>query len=496
MMAERLSILHEFGALFWGTASVLLHIGIQIFLSVRVIMSRYGVGATLAWVMVILGLPILGPLLYLLIGELRLGVARARRIERLSGSITERLHALDPLGKEIDWSRFDVMCEQLSQAGRTTLHVPPLPGNELELLGSWQDIFDRLIADIDSATINCDLQFYIWNPGGRSDDVIAAVERACSRGVDCRILVDSLGSRRFLRSPDAQRLRAAGARIREALPGRLWRLPLVRFDLRMHRKIVMIDDQVAWTGSLNLVDPRYFKQNAGVGQWVDAMVRVRGPAVEALAITFQSDWHIEGFSESGDLPDLTGDQVNEQTGSSIVQVLPSGPAFSVEAIEQLLITAIYSAQVELVITSPYFVPSEALFMALASAAQRGVRTIVILPAKVDSILVRYASRAFKGQLLAAGVQIALFDGGLLHTKSVTIDGRTSLFGSLNMDPRSLRLNFEITLLVHDVAFTRQLRQLQESYLVQSEWMNEQVWQQRSGFIRFIENTAQLFGPLL
>lgn len=495
-MAEFFSVIQDFGLLFWSLLTLLAHFAIQIFLSIRVIMNRQAVGTTLAWIILIFAIPVLGPFLYLLIGELRLGRNRVQRITRMAPAISLRLNRLDPLGQQIDWSQLGSSCEQLSRAGRSTLQVPALPGNHLELISNWQTIFDRLVADIDAAQINCDFQFYIWSSGGRSDDVIAAIERACARGVSCRVLVDSLGSRRFLRSADCQRLRNAGAQVLDALPGGLWRLPFIRFDLRMHRKIVLIDDQIAWTGSLNLVDPRYFKKEAGVGQWIDAMVRVRGPAVEALAITFQTDWYIESESKELSLPDLTGDQRIVSTGQSVVQVLPSGPAFSVEAIEQILIMAIYSARRELVITSPYFVPSEALFMALVSAARRGVNVIVVLPAKVDSILVRYASRAFKGYLLDAGVKIALFEGGLLHTKSVTVDGNSSLFGSLNMDPRSLRLNFEITLVVHDSGFTGRLRELQESYLAQSTWMDAAVWHRRGTMARFVENTAQLFGPLL
>jgi cardiolipin synthase len=495
-MAELFSVLHEFGLLFWGLFTLLAHFAVQVFLSIRVIMNRQAVGTTLAWIILVFAIPVFGPILYLLIGELRLGRNRVKRITALKSTISKRLNALDPIGQQIDWTPLGAACEQLSRAGRNTLQVPALPGNHLELVSDWQVIFDRMVADIDAAKISCDFQFYIWSPGGRSDDVIAAIERACARGVACRVMVDSLGSRTFLRSADCQRLRDAGARVLDAMPGSLWRLPLVRFDLRMHRKIVLIDDQIGWTGSLNLVDPRYFKKDAGFGQWVDAMVRVQGPAIEALAITFQTDWYIESESVEQLLPDLTGDQKNVHVGHSVVQVLPSGPAFSVEAIEQILIMAIYSARQELVITSPYFVPSEALYMALASAAQRGVRVIVILPAKVDSILVRYASRAFKGYLLDAGVKIALFEGGLLHTKSVTIDGISSLFGSLNMDPRSLRLNFEITLVVHDEKFTRQLRELQQSYLNQSTWMDAEVWHRRGSMAKFVENTAQLLGPLL
>ncbi|MBX3420246.1 MAG: cardiolipin synthase [Pirellulaceae bacterium] len=480
----------------WSVVGVVAVFLSQVVVAVRVIMSRRAVGETLAWIMLVLGLPVVGWVMYLLVGELRLGSARAKRIQRLSTVVATRLNQLDPHGHDIAWHQLRPECEQLARAGRSALQVPALPGNELELIDDWQKVFDGLVADIDVAKINCDFQFYIWHAAGRTSDIVAAIERACARGVTCRILVDSLGSWSFLHSQEVKRLRAAGAQVLEALPSRLWRLPFVRYDLRMHRKIVLIDDRLAWTGSLNMVDPRYFKREAGVGQWIDAMARVQGPAVEALAVTFQTDWQIESGSTSEQLPDLTGDQPLVRCGNSIVQVLPSGPAFSVEAIEQILITAIYMAREELVITSPYFVPSEALSMALASAARRGVRVIVIIPAQVDSLLVRHASRAFAGELLDAGVQMALFTGGLLHTKSVSIDRQTSLFGTLNMDPRSLRLNFEVTLAVYDPQFTVQLRQLQESYLRQSQWLDAQQWKQRPVISRFIENVAQLLSPLL
>jgi cardiolipin synthase A/B len=480
---------------YWGSIGFFLGLFVQISVAVRVVMSRRGVGETLAWVMLVLGVPIAGWVVYLMIGELRLGTARARRFQELSRSVNERLKRLEPYAARIRWPDLQPQFSQLARTGRGTLNFPALPDNSLELVDDWQIVFDRLIEDIDGAKISCDLQFYIWEPGGRTEEVIAALERARARGVVCRVLVDSLGSWKFLHSHEAKRLQQSGAEVREALPSRLWRLPLVRYDLRMHRKLVLVDDRIAWTGSLNLVDPRYFKREAGVGQWIDAMVRVRGSVVESLAIIFQTDWQSE-TDQCTLLPDLTGEQPIEACGESIVQVLPSGPAFAVDAIEQILLTAIYSAREELIITSPYFVPSESLSLALASAAQRNVRVTVIVPARVDSILVRFASRALRQQLLEAGVRLAFFKGGLLHTKSVTIDGSTSLFGTLNMDPRSLRLNFEITLAIYDATFTKELRQLQLRYLLESDWLTLDRWNKRGVGSRVVENLAKLLSPLL
>jgi cardiolipin synthase len=474
---------------------IAIHFAIQCILAFRVLMQRRPVGETLAWILVIFVFPVAGPVVYLLLGELRLGQHRARRFENLYTPIRDWLRQLEERFDE-DLLRLSNKSEQLAHLGKQTFGLPALPGNDIELLDDWQLVFRRLEADIDAAQSTCHLEFYIWHLGGEVDRVIAALMRARQRGVVCRVLVDAMGSRRFLVSDTAQKLRDVGVEIQGALAGGILRLPFVRFDIRLHRKIVVIDGRIGYTGSLNLVDPRYFKKDAGFGQWVDAMVRFEGPAVEPLAITFLADWYIETNTALSELQQ-TGDALPQpKVGEANAQVLPSGPAYIRGAIEQVLIMAVYSAREELVLTTPYFVPNETLLMALASAAQRGVKVILVVPAKVDSKLVRHASQASKGELLNAGVKIANFHDGLLHTKSVTVDGEISLFGSVNLDPRSLRLNFEISLAVYNREFTGQLRKLQQSYIDRSQLMDLESWRRRSLGKRIAENVARLWSPLL
>jgi len=357
-------------------------------------------------------------------------------------------------------------------------------------------VFDAMLADIDAAKRTVHMVFYIWSNGGRADEVLDALLRAQKRGVTCRVLVDAVGSKKFLKSEQAKRLGEAGVMLQAALPAGILRMLFVRFDLRMHRKIVVIDGEVAYTGSLNLIDPRYFKQDAGVGQWIDAMVRVRGPVVEGLAIAFLEDWELDS-SEGVDALQETGDVHHiDPCGDWIAQVIPSGPAVRSDSIQDILLMAIYAARRELILTTPYFVPEELLLTALISAAHRGVDVTLIVPARVDSILVRFASQAFKGDLVDAGIHVMQFDEGLLHTKSITVDGVVSLFGSLNLDPRSLHLNFEITLAIYNQVFTEKLRSLQLSYAQRSHPMNRKSWESRSKIVRFAENAARLLGPLL
>lgn len=468
---------------------------IRVGVSVRVIMRCRPVGVSLAWLMIVLIFPFGGAVIYLALGETRLGRRRAERAARLHSPYLSWLTEIEQRS-DIHWSLLGPECKSLARLTATTVGIPPLSGNHIELIEKTDVVLRRIIADVDAAQRTCHMVFYIWSNGGLPDEVAEALIRAAQRGVICRILVDDVGSSPFLGSDMAERMRAAGVRLQAALPVGLIRSLFVRFDLRMHRKMVVIDGQVGYTGSLNMADPRYFKHDAGVGQWVDAMVRVQGPVVEAMAVTFLEDWELdtgEGLEQlrtTGDVRPL------KEVGTAVAQLVPSGPITESHTVQQVLLTAIYAARRELILTSPYFVPDELLLTALVSAANRGVDVTLIVPARVDSLLVRYASQAHKIDLLQAGVRIALFEGGLLHTKSIAVDGEFSLFGSLNLDPRSLWLNFEVTLLVYDHAFTTRVRDLQQKYIQDSKFMDLETWRRRPARERLVVNTARLLSPLI
>ena len=256
---------------------------------------------------------------------------------------------------------------------------PTMSNNKLHLMDHFETVFDAIIEDIDCARSTCHLEFYIWTEGGKADEVAESLARAAKRGVICRVLVDAVGSKKFLKSKLVQRLRNSGVHIVASLPVGPLRMLMTRSDLRNHRKIIVIDGEIAYTGSQNLVDPRFFKQEEGVGQWIDAMVRMEGPSVEALAGTFLEDWELdtgeglEALEETSDIRSIPA------RGSTPVQVVPSGPAIKPEIIHQLLLTTIYGAQKRLILTTPYFVPDESLMTALVSAAHRGVEVTIVVP---------------------------------------------------------------------------------------------------------------------
>ena len=211
-----------------------------------------------------------------------------------------------------------------------------------------------------------------------------------------------------------------------------------------------------------------------------------------LELVFAGDW----LAETGEAPEAMIEIGECRPGGAVLQTVPSGPDLSGDNIRRLVLTAIYEARRELIVTTPYFVPDEAVLVALESAAMRGVEVTLIVPARVDSRLVRYASRSFFESLMEAGVRIREFDGGLLHTKSLTVDGELTLFGTFNLDIRSLRLNFELTMIAYDAELSQAVRALQKRYESASKSLELSAWRERSKLRRLAENTARLASPLL
>lgn len=481
----------------WESAVWILAIDwiIRIGFSVHVVMRRQPIGLSLSWLLIVLLFPFIGPATYLILGENWLGIIRSKWAANM------REHYQAWKDRQTPWI-YDSWPQRLSDPAQLSRIVTaasgehPLGGNGLTLLDSSDLVFASMIADIERAESSCSMEFYIWEVGGQADEFCESLRKAAARGIQVRILVDAVGSRGFLRSRHCAELREAGAEVRAALPVWPLRALLYRFDLRMHRKTLIIDDRIGYVGSQNIADPKIFRYGAGYGQWVDAMVRLVGPAVDSLSMVFFEDWHFEqsdyGIANRWEsvraIPAVAGDVP--------VQVVPSGPGIESEAIVQILLNAIYMADHSLMITTPYFVPDESLQRALVSAARRGVDVTLIVPKNVDSRLVRLAGRPFMRELTSAGVKVAEYHAGMLHTKSITIDHDISFFGSLNLDPRSLNLNFELMLVIYDDAFTRKLIELQREYVRHSEIMTTESIGAPSVPVRFAESCVRLVSPLL
>ncbi|MDH3329589.1 MAG: phospholipase D-like domain-containing protein, partial [Desulfobulbaceae bacterium] len=351
------------------TSSVFItDLAIRIGLSLRVIMRKRSPSVTLAWLVIILLLPFAGAFIYLLLGENRIGQKRAAHVANNLPMFKQWAATLEQRVR-VNWNDINPECRPIDIQASSIIGLPTVGGNDLTLIEKAETFFNALVTDIDKAKVSCYLEFYIWHEGGQVEEVAAALMRAASRGVNCKVLLDSIGSDEFLQSSLAEEMKSRGIQIVEALPAGIFHALFVRIDLRNHRKIVIIDGEIGYTGSQNLVDPKYFKQDEDVGQWIDTMVRVRGPVVEKMTATFLFDWFVESGISLDDLQDIGEIRPVAQAGEVPIQLVPSGPGFEEDGIHDLLLTTIYAARKELILTTPYFVPDNAILAALKSAAR-------------------------------------------------------------------------------------------------------------------------------
>jgi cardiolipin synthase len=470
------------------------HILVQVALIVRVLLRPHREAASrIAWIVVILAVPGLGILAYLLLGETSIGRKRAARLEMVVSQLPDikQLEGADAvdIGDGIPERYL-----HLFEAGKTVNGFDPVRGNRATLMENSNTGIDSIVADIDDAKDHVHVLFYIWLTDNNGLKVAEALKRAVTRGVACRALADDLGSRAMIHSKVWKEMKSAGVQLGRALQiGNPLLRPLKgRIDLRNHRKIVVIDNLITYCGSQNCADPE-FRVKPKFAPWVDALMRFEGPIVRQNQLLFAGDWEAE-----------TGENINhilmepfgEVTQGFPAQVIGTGPTARNSAMPEIFETLIYAARRKLIISTPYYVPVEAMQAALCASARRGVDTTIIFPARNDSWIVGAASRSYYEDLLAAGVHVYEYVGGLLHTKSLTIDGEVTLIGSANMDRRSFELNYENNILFCDVSLTATMIQRQESYIAKSRRISSEMvagwtWRQR-----LWNNTIAMIGPVL
>ena len=471
----------------------ILHASIVVLFGFYLISARRPVGVAFAWFLIVILVPLIGISLYVLIGERPVGRKLTRKIFRMN-------HEYEKITQEMrqqylaDRKKLPLEGQALSLLAESRNGSPVVAGNKIELHTESLKILQLFINEIHQAKKSLHLEFYIWALGGDADKVGEALIAAAKRGVACRVLLDSLGSKDWFKSQWPGRFRSAGIQVTEALPIQFGRFQFRRADLRLHRKIFVVDSAIVWTGSMNMVDPRTFKQDSGVGEWVDAMVRIEGPVASQFELTFAFDWSVDNprIQHFNDREP----PASAHEGAALAQEFSSGPVYRDDILYQVLLSAIMDARQELTITTPYFGPDDGLIQALMAAAGRGVKVTLIVPKLNDSTLVAWSSKSFYSDLMGAGVKIAEFHGGLLHTKSLLIDRRIAIFGSVNFDQRSLRLNFEISLIVYNEEFCSKLEKLIETYLQQSDFVDPKVWARRPRWHHYLENAAHLASPLL
>jgi cardiolipin synthase len=474
-------------------AVIAVHIVIG-FAATVLISARRRPSEAVGWVLAIVFIPYLGALWFLLVGAGRLPRARRDRQREVSALITARTPGLSLVSHRAEWPEWLASAVELNV---TLGALPMVGGNTALLLDDYDGSFDAMIRDIDAARVYVHVEFYILVRDESTRGFFDALKRARERGVTVRVLSDYVSGLMFPNRRDTlNTLAAMGAEWFAMLPLRPLKGQWQRPDLRNHRKLVVVDGRVGFTGSQNLIDSTYLKpKNVKRGlHWHELMVRLEGPIVRELDAVFVTDW----YSESGDLLALDTSEVTIGSAPALLdaQVVPSGPSFENDNNLKLFVFLLHSAKKRISITSPYFVPDESTMLAIVSAASRGVAVELFVSAIGDQHLVYHAQRSYYEELLRAGVSIYLYRAPtVLHSKHLSIDDDVAVIGSSNMDIRSFRLNMEISVILHGKDFVDKVRAVEDDYRSHSDLLGLDEWMTRSPVSKINDSLARLTSSL-
>ena len=461
----------------------------------RVLLRRSEPGATLAWLIVILLFPYAGLLFYTLGGNNR--VRRRHAVRRESDiQIEQSLQAL--LGEQPGscvapkppepW-----MDAMLFQVARNLGLGPGTAGNDVTFHADGPSAFSAMLAAIESARRHVHVEFFIFRHDRTGKRVLDALVAAAKRGVEVRLMVDAVGML-MTRTPRAffDPLRREGGDAVRFLP-----LGLVTgwsfFNLRNHRKILLVDGAVAFTGGMNVGDEYAGRRRRFTTPWRDTMVCIRGPAARSMQAVFARDWY---FATKENLADPRYFPEASNAGDAVVLAVPSGPDDSLQRLHHHTLAVIQAARHRVYVVTPYFVPDPALVSALSLAALRGVDVRIMLPRRSNHPLVKWAGRSFYEELFDTGVVVHEFDEGMLHAKALVVDGVVASVGSANMDTRSFRLNFELNIFVYGPTFAAQIEEEFVRFVLASKRIDPAEYRDRSLIRRFAETTARVLSPVL
>ena len=454
--------------------------------SLHALMTVRTAQGTIAWVVSLNTMPIVAVPAYWVFGRSKFAGYVVQRQSRdlladpQARAVRQRLEPLVPAFARLPGS---------SLAGQRLAKLPYLGGNEVELLIDGRATFDSIFDGVQRAKHYVLVQFYIVRDDRLGRELRDRLVAKAREGVKVRFLYDEVGSSGLPRSY-RDGLAAAGV---EMVPFGTTRGWGNRFQLnfRNHRKIVVVDGTEGWVGGLNVGD-EYLGRDPEIGAWRDTHVRIAGPAVLGLQLSFVEDWNWA----TGDLLFRKLAWPTEPRGDMAVLVVPSGPADRLETMSLLFQQALQSAQRRIWIATPYFVPDGAVLGALNLAALRGVDVRLLIPDRSDSRIVDAAAESFLEPLLGSGIRVYRYRGGFLHSKHLVVDERLGAVGTANMDNRSFRLNFEVTAVVADPRFARQVAAMFEGDLVRSRLVVPKDVSQRPLWRRAFSRGANLLSPVL
>jgi cardiolipin synthase len=439
---------------------------------------------TIAWVISLLTFPYIAIPLYWLLGRTRFeGYVKARRnddsrMSRLASSIYDKLAI-----REVEIPRDDAF----ARAARYLGGLPFTRGNALELLIDGEAIFEAIFTSIRAAKEYVCVNFYIVKNDRIGKKFQALLMEKARQGVKVWFLFDEIGSsklpRRYLRE-----LKEAGVRCETFGTNRMWYSRL-QVNFRNHRKLIVVDGETGFIGGINVGD-EYLGRNQKFGKWRDTHLQMRGPTVEALQLVFLQDW----FWATDEMLDLTWEKEVEEE-DQIAAIIPTGPADELDSWQLMVAEAANSSRERLWIASPYFVPDEGVMTALQAAAIRGVDVRIMIPERVDHLLVWLSAFTYYEQSIPFGVRIFRYQTGFLHQKVVLVDSRLAAVGSANLDNRSFRLNFEIMAFSSDKKFLRDVTEMLETDFAACKEESVEDFTRRPFHFRVAARLARLLAPI-
>ncbi|WP_448811050.1 cardiolipin synthase [Agromyces bauzanensis] len=450
--------------------------------------------AGMAWLLAIFFIPILGILMFLLIGNPKLPKRRREKQAEVDEYIRESTLGVERVSDSTTWPTW---FDGVVRLNRNLGAMPLIGSNSASLIGDYQGSLDAMTEAIRRAERYVHVEFYIFAYDDTTAPLFDALGEAVSRGVEVRVLLDHIASVRVKGYRQTlQRLDDMNVRWQLMLPVQPLHGRYQRPDLRNHRKILVVDGEVGFMGSQNIIDRSYNKpSNIRRGlQWKELVARVEGPIVSGLEAIFATDWYLE----TGEPPMREIVPLGQESEAQDLdcQVVPSGPGYVNENNLKLFLALMYAARERIILTSPYFVPDEAMLRAISGATQRGVHVELFVSEIGDQALVYHAQRSYYEALLRAGVKIWLYKAPyILHSKHFTIDDDVAVIGSSNMDIRSFELNMEVSLLVRGASFVREMRAVEDGYRGNSRELTLEEWMRQPLRSTVLDNLARLTSAL-
>lgn len=454
-----------------------------------ILLERRSPLATLSWILAMIFLPVIGIPVYYFLGPRKLKRRQLRRRLARTAVARARPAALSDLRASEATLRSDLgeVGAEIATVAIAAKAGVPMRADVVELFARGGAAYDAIIAAIGAARHHVHLEYYILERGTVADALRAALIAARGRGVIVRLLLDGLGT--ALIDGWLKPLREAGVQVARFNP----RTRPGILNFRTHRKIVVCDGTLAFTGGMNVADDHDERVVGDARAWRDTQVRLVGDAAIPLQLAFLEDWHYatnEWVEGERYLPGFTG------TGTIPVQLLVSGPDTPEQPIRSAYMTAIGSAKERVWITTPYFVPDEPLEVALRTAAMRGIDVRVLVPYNSDHRFMDAAAGSYFPELLDAGVKLYQYGPPALHAKTMIVDHTVGIVGSANFDTRSFRLNFEVSAVIYDPAVVVDLERLYESDLQKSRRVTQEHIARKSIPRRLVEGVARLLSPML